>query len=81
MYQNRLSIFLALLNELKYLLSHFVLLMIKQHLILRVVPVEGQVDDAETLPQIIQLAASTVNDSGNFIRKYEFKVLHAETEM
>ena len=56
---------------LGYLLSS-----IKQRLFLVVLPVERQIEHPNRLPEIPQLRAGTVDNSGHFVSNNEFQVLH-----
>ena len=67
------------LNEVKYLLSDSVIC-VKKDLVLAVNPVESQVDYADVLPVVGELATAAVYYASNFVREDKLQILITETE-
>ena len=61
-------------HEVKNLIWYF-LSVIKEHLLLIILPVERQVLNIDAVPMVIQLHASSVDNPLYFIGYYEFKIL------
>ena len=62
-------------DKLKDVLRCFVTL-IEEHLRFLILPKEGQVDDTETLPLVLELFSCAVNYSGNFVHLDKVQVLN-----
>ena len=62
------------LNELEDLVRNL-LLGIKKSLLLVILPVESEIQNADCLPEIAQLSACSVDDAGHFVCHDEFKIL------
>ena len=69
-----LAIRCRLVDEVKYLVCHFVL-GVKEHLILLVNPVEGKISDTNRLPHVSHCIARAINYVSHFIRSDEFQIL------
>ena len=76
MNQDTLALLVSIFDELKYLLSGDIVL-VKEHLLLLVEPVECEVHNSHTLPLVLDLFARTVYDFGDLISHNEFDVLQA----
>ena len=68
------SLLRCFVDEVVYLTSDLVLQVI-QDLVLAVVPIEGQVDDAYVFPAVLHLPTRAVYYPRNFVREDEFQVL------
>lgn len=79
MHQNWFSLSIRTLNEVKYLLSDSVIC-VKKDLVLAVNPVESQVDYADVLPVVGELATAAVYYASNFVREDKLQILITETE-
>ena len=69
-----LAIRCRLVDEVKYLVCHFVL-GVKEHLILLVNPIEGKISDTNRLPHVSHCIAGAINYVSHFIRSDEFQIL------
>jgi hypothetical protein len=70
-------VFNSLLNEFEYLVG-YLLRRVKQGLLLVVLPVKSEIKDADSLPEIAQLRACSVDDPSNFVSDNKLEILHAE---
>lgn len=77
MNEHALTLFRGHLDEIKDVLGRLVVL-IEEDLALNVLPEESEVDDAESLPLILDLFARAVDDSGNFVHLNEVEILRRE---
>jgi len=68
----RLRLLVSLFYEFINLAGDFVALRIEQDLVLTIVPIEGEVDHANILPQVGELPARTIDNPGDLICKYKF---------
>lgn len=57
-------------NFIRYLFS-----LVKQNLLLVILPIESQVLNIDTIPVIVELHTSSIHNSLNLVRNYEFEVL------
>ena len=74
MNQNTLTDLGGRIDEVKDLVSYLIL-SVKEYLVLLVQPVEGKVSDSNLFPHVLDLASSAVDDVSDFVCHYEFKVL------
>ena len=65
----------SLLHEAIYFFGDF-LSRVEESLLLIVLPVEGQVHDANGFPEVAQLGASAINHPGDFVGHHELQVLY-----
>jgi len=56
-------------------LLRYLLLCVKKGLFLVVLPVQRQVKNSDSFPEIAELCAGRVHDAHNFIRHYKFEIL------
>ena len=74
MHENAFALAGGALDEIEDLLRRFVML-IEQGLVLRVLPEEREVDDADRLPKVADLLAGAVDDVIDFICNHELQIL------
>lgn len=67
-------IFYSFIHKVEYFIG-YLLCLIKQHLLLIVLPVERQVLDVDAVPVVVELHACGVYDPLHFVWDYEFEVL------
>ena len=72
--EHTLSLLSRHVNEVVNLVCNPVLL-VKQYLVLMILPVEGQIDDADVLPKILYLLAGAIDYMRYLVRHDKLQVL------
>ena len=78
MNKNTFVFLVGVLNEIKNSLGGVVLL-VKNKLVLNVLPLEGEISYSSALEVIHNLFASAIDDMRHFVRHYEFLILFVQS--
>ena len=76
-YEHTLTPLRCIVNKVKYLVRDLIV-RVKKHLVLLILPIEHQISYADALPHVPHRIAGTIDDVRYFIRRYEFQILHRQ---
>ena len=75
MYEHTLTPLRCIVYKVKYLVRDLIV-RVKKHLVLLILPIEHQIGYADALPHVPHRIAGTIDYMRYFIRRYEFQILH-----
>ena len=78
MHEDALALARGTFDEVEDLLRGFVMF-VKEGLVLRILPKEREVHDANRLPKVADLLTSAVDDVGDLVGDYELQILHTRS--